>query len=166
MSKRPYKSTALRALEGGRSNSLPKPETALESEPKFIPTIPKPPPHLDTQAKKTYKKLAALFERAGMGTAADADALAALSQIQSRLVALQKEIKTSGGPIQTIHRTRTGKDGVVETTEIRQAHPLLVVERQYFDKFLVYAKQFGLTPVARVGLTINSRDDNGVDYTR
>jgi len=143
------KSTKLRAIEGGRSNSLPKPEILLAKEPKYPPKFPPPPVDLDTQAKKVYKRLAKLMEKAGLGTAGDGDALAVLAQVRSRIAKVHEQMKKK--------KSYVG-DGEVRT--------LVSMEKAYYSLFLTYAKQFGLTPVGRVGLTVNADTEDGEDYLR
>jgi len=149
MPKRPIKPTKLRALEGGRSHSLPKPEDVLESEPQPRPKAPKCPPDLDKEAKKAWRKLAPTLERLGLLTEADGWAFANLCQIRSRLVAIHKFLKRAPALVQ----------------DNQKPSPLVVLERQYYQIFRMYAAEFGLTPRGRVGLVVGSGDDDdGEDF--
>ena len=91
MSKRPQKPTALRKLEGGRSNSLPKPGDVDEPMPQ--PVAPKCPRHLDRRAKKHWNNLAETLERLGLLTEIDRSAFSRLVSLQSRLELIEINLK-------------------------------------------------------------------------
>ena len=91
MSKRPYKPTALRALEGGRSNSLPRPEDVAEPKPES--TAPPVPRELDTRAKKVWKDLAPKLERLGLLTEIDGGAFAILCQSHGFIAQLHEDLR-------------------------------------------------------------------------
>jgi len=144
MSKRPYKPTSLRALEGGRSHSLEKPEKAMEKEAKPYPLAPKIENSIDKNAKEIWEELAPKLERLGLLTEIDGLTFAALCQLAARMREFWKELKTE-------------KD-----TDIRAK--LMKTERQYYQNFLKFAKEFGLSPLGRTGLTINTEhEDEGAD---
>ena len=158
MSKRPYKSTQLSKLEGGRAKCLEDPDKLLEKEPKFKPLLPDAPDDLDDEGKKIYKRLKNILEKAHLATEGDADALAILAQIRSRLVAIHNFIKADNQSL--VQETqRPAPDGGVNI-EYKQS-PYAVMEKQYYQLFRMFAKEFGLTPIGRVGLAVNS--DKGGD---
>lgn len=159
MSKRPYKSTQLRKLEGGRAHCLEDPDKLLDKEPKFKPTLPDAPDDLDDEAKKIYKRLKGILEKANLATEGDTDALAILAQIRSRLVAIHNKIKTEHETL--VQPVRKNDDD--EQSEIKPS-AYVVMEKQYYQLFRMFAKEFGLTPIGRVGLTVGTEpEDDGLD---
>ena len=139
MSKKAQKPTQLRKLEGGRSNSLKKPEDALKTEPKPNPKAPGIPPDIDNEAKEVWKKLAPKLERLGLLCETDGDAFAILCQIRSRLKAIHEFIKDKNASlVQQIERP--SPDGGVKY-EIKPS-PYVVMEKQYYQLFRIYAKEF------------------------
>lgn len=143
MGKRASKPTGLRALEGGRSNSLTKPDQM--NEPKPRPVAPGPPKDIDTRAKKFWKGLAPKLERLGLLTEVDERAFAVLCQVQSFIFQLQDDLRQ------------------MQLFEDKAEH--LKELRQLYQVFRQYAGEFGLTPRGRVGLTVGGGfgDDEGKD---
>jgi len=161
MSKRPYKSTRLRKLEGGRAHCLEDPDKLLDKEPKFKPTLPDAPDDLDDEAKRIYGRLKKILEKANLATEGDMDALAILAQIRSRLVSIHNKIKTKHKTLVQATRKKDEEDN--EYSEIKPS-AYVVMEKQYYQLFRMFAKEFGLTPVGRVGLTVGTEpDDDGLD---
>lgn len=146
MSKRPYKPTQLRKLEGGRAHCLEDPDKLLQKEPKFKPVLPDAPDDIDDEGKKIYDRLKRILEKANLATEADSDALAILAQIRSRLVSIHKEIKKEKSLL---------KDN--------KQSPYVVAEKQYYQLFRMFAKEFGLTPVGRIGLAVGTDADEDDD---
>ena len=169
MAKRPYKPTKLRALEGGRSNSLKKPGKVLEKEPQPRPVAPKCSPDIDTQAKKVWKDLAPKLERIGLLTETDGDMFAILCQIRSRLVFIIKRIKTIDKGLPRLEKELFGvvgdsKEVLAQKADLYQTITsmrgekvfLMKEERLYSANFKSYAGEFGLSPRSRVGLVIGA----------
>lgn len=141
----PAKPHKLKVLEGNRGK-----KKMPADEPRPRPVAPsKPPPDLDTQAKKTWKKLAPQLERLGVLTEVDGDAFAHLCQIRSRLIAIHKQLKKKTEIL------------VVAGKHSEAQNVLLVAEKQYYQLFRLYCHEFGLTPRARVGLSV--KPDPGKD---
>lgn len=158
MSQRPYKPTALRALEGGRSHSLPKPGNEAEVKPS--PIAPPIPSDIDTQAKKVWGRLAPKLVRLGLLTETDGDAFANLCQIRSRLVSIYKFIKKENRSLVQESEKPSPDGGVFYEYK---PSPYIIMEKQYLDLFRKYASEFGLTPRARVGLTVGTKEGEGDD---
>lgn len=158
MSKRPYKPTALRKIEGGRSNSLPKPDDV--DEPKPTPKAPKCPTDLDKEAKKVWKQLAQKLERMGLLTEVDGAAFANLCQIRSRLIAIHKFIKDNNASLVQEIQKPAADGGVI--FEYKPS-PYVVMEKQYYQLFRQYAGEFGLSPRGRVGLSVGTDKDGNDD---
>ena len=158
MAKAPYKPTALRAIEGGRSHSLPKPEEV--NEPKPTGKAPPPPTWLDTQGKKAYKTATGKLERVGLMTEVDGDAFAFLCQIRSRLIDIIKYLNKQNRALvqEKVFVDPTGQ----EHHEIKQS-PYAVMEKQYLQLYRQYAAEFGLTPRGRTGLSVGKGKDDGED---
>ena len=148
MGKRASKPTKFRALEGGRSNSLPKPDKLLEKEPQPRPVAPKPPPKLPKAAKKVWRELAPILERLGLLTETDRDSFAGVCKVMGRLRDIMEE---------------TGKADFKMIVD-GKINPLLVEERLLHNQLRMYAPEFGLTPRGRVGLTVGAdKEDDGAD---
>ena len=99
MGKTASKPTKLKALEGNRGRR-PLPENEPEPD-NIIPDMPKT---IDTDAQKTWKKLAPMLKRIGLVTEADGDMLAALCQIQARLSQIHAEMKSANSEIVKLNR--------------------------------------------------------------
>ena len=80
MSKRPYKPTKLKILEGRRGHR-PLPE----NEPMPRPITPEIPDDLDDNAKKVWQRVAPMVGRLGLLTEVDGEMFGGLCQIRSRL---------------------------------------------------------------------------------
>ena len=158
MSKRPSKSTKLRKLEGGRSHSLEDPDKLLEKEPKFKPILPEAPDDIDDEAVRVYGRLKKILEDADLATEADSDALVILSQIRSRIATIHRFIKEENQSL--VQETEKGAQDGGTIKEYKQS-PYAIMEKQYYQLFRMYAKEFGLTPVGRVGLSVNRSDKKG-----
>lgn len=121
MDMRPSKPTELTSLEGGRSNSLPKP--GLMNEPKPRPVAPDPPKVIDTRAKNIWKDLASKLERLGLLTDVDGQMFASFCQIQSFIEQLHDRLR---------QRSLFG-DGMELLKVLRQ---LYQVQRQHAGEFV------------------------------
>lgn len=160
MAKKAYKPTSLRALEGGRSRSLPKPEDV--DEPKPIPKAPSCPSDLDSGAKAVWKKLAPKLEKLGLLTETDGDNFAIVCQIRSRLKSIHKFIKEENPSlVQEIQKPDPDGGTRIEY----KPSPYVVMEKQYYQLFRLAAAEFGLSPRSRVGLSVGAgkEDDSGAD---
>ncbi len=146
MAKRPYKPTAVRALEGARSHSLPNPDKALADEPNPAPAVaPGPPDWLNDDALSTWKRLCVVMEPLGLLTEADLEAFAELCVLHSRVVKLHRICNREVDPV------------VAQKLEYR--------ERLLSDAFRKHAAEFGLTPRGRVGLSVrgHGREKNEME---
>jgi phage terminase small subunit len=132
MSKRPYKPTKLKILEGRRGHR-PLPE----NEPMPRPITPEIPDDLDDNAKKVWQRVAPMVERLSLLTEVDGEMFGGLCQIRSRLQWINNEL------------------GNLNNDEKRLAW-LQKEQRMYLKLFRDYAKEFGLTPVGRIGLAVNT----------
>ena len=155
MSKRPSKPTNLKVLEGNRGKR-PLPE----DEPKPLPKAPKILPDIDDNAKKIWKRLAPKLERLGLLTELDGDNFAILCQIRSRLETIHKFIREENKSLVQITERPDIDSGTRK--EIKPS-PYVVMEKQYYELFRKFSKEFGLSPVGRVGLTVGSGKDKGDD---
>jgi P27 family predicted phage terminase small subunit len=161
MGQRPSKSSKLRSLEGGRSNSLEDPDKLLEKEPKFKPILPDAPQDIDDGAVDVYNRLKRILEDAALATEADSDALVILSQIRSRIATIHEYIKKKNESLVQQTEKPAADGGVIY--ELKQS-PYVVMEKQYYQLFRMYAKEFGLTPVGRVGLSVNPGQKKSDDF--
>jgi len=142
MSKKAYKPTALRKLEGVRSHSLPDPENVKEPQPETI--IPSCPSDISEEAKKVWERLTERLNKVGLFTELDEDTLAILCQIRAFII--------------EIHGLIADEQNAEEKAKLEKRARLLY---QLFEK---YSKQFGMSPVNRVGLTIGKpKEGEGED---
>lgn len=158
MSKRAYKPTKLRSLEGGRSNSLPKPDMVNEVKP--YPKAPDCSKELSEEAQRAWDKLVPKLERLGLLTEVDGEAFGNLCEIYSRLVAIRTYLNKENASL--VQQTeRPAPDG--GTYYEFKKSPYVTMELQYLQAFRMYAKEFGLTPVGRVGLSVGTDEGEGDD---
>jgi len=154
MSKRPYKPTELKVLEGNRGK-------------RKIPTDePKPKPvllddvlaHFDeeTEAKTVAERLAPILTNLGLLTSADIDTFWILCLIRARLSAINKFIREENKSLVQAAEKPSPDGGVF--LEYKPS-PYSIMEKQYFELFRKFAKEFGLTPVGRIGLSVKKPKD-------
>jgi phage terminase small subunit len=155
MGKRASKSTTLRALEGGRSNSLPKPDKV--NEPKPRPKAPDIPKDIDPGAKRVWKRLGPKLERLGLLTENDGDMFASLVQIRSRLETIFRRQKKVA---RMIKRAEKDLDYDVLENLLKDRAWLYKEERLYLQLFRMQAAEFGLSPRGRVGLSVGTENDD------
>ena len=158
MSKRAYKPTKLRALEGGISNSLPKPDKANEPQPR--PKMLKCPRSLDKTAKKTWKTLAPILMNLGLLTEVDGGSLSDVCQTRARIIAL-RELLNDPEASMLVCEPRIDKDGGGKYEF--DINGLIREERLQMELYRKQAGEFGLSPRGRVGLAVNAKDDDGAD---
>jgi len=155
MAKGTVKPTKLKLIEGN-----PGKRPLPMDEPKPRPVAPKCPTDIDGEAKRVWKRLAPKLEKMGLLCDTDGDAFANLCQIRSRLIAIHKFIKGKNASL--VQQTeRPALDGGV-SYEIK-ASPYVIMEKQYYQLFRMYACEFGLTPRGRVGLSVGTGEDDGDD---
>jgi len=152
MGRGPHKPTALRALEGGRSHSLPKPDEALAKEPTPAVVCPDPPKELNTRAKKIWKDLGPKLAALGLLTEADEGAFFVLCHELAILRESADALRTRNPLLETEEETK------------RFRH-LEAVFHRTSASFMKNAKEFGCTPRGRVGLVVGSdvNGEQGVD---
>jgi len=160
------KVTSIRKLEGNRGRRpLPDDEPTPEKK------MPDKSSAIDTQASRTWKKLAPIMLRLGLLTEVDGDSFSLLCQWQSRLCSFQKEYKQNTGRMNRIRKDlrlideTMGKAEIKKETrdkldELSELHSrqeyLLKEERMYANLYRQYAQEFGLTPKGRVGLSVST----------
>jgi len=135
MSRRAWKPTRLKVLE----NTIHK-ERLNPNEPQPKVVEQKPPKDLDRDARRVWRKIEPKLRQLGLLTEVDGDALGILCQIRARLV--------------QIHKLIEGTEDMAVRTK------LMADERRYNNQFRQYAKEFGLTPAGRVGLSVNTSADS------
>lgn len=149
------KPTHLKVITGNPGKrSLP------ENEPKPHPTSPQCPGDIDTQAKKTWHRLAPKLERLGLLSEIDGDAFAHLCQIRSRLIAIHNFIKNKNKSLVQVTERPAPDGGVI--MEFKPS-AYVVMEKQYYQLFRMYAAEFGLSPRGRAGLSVGTKEDDGED---
>ena len=99
------------------------------------------PDHLDTEAKREWKRMVKMLQRIRVLTEADGLALANLCQAWSTLVKAQTKLNETGLLLKT-------PSGYV------QQSPLLGIVNQNMDTVLRLSREFGLTPSSRGRLVV------------
>lgn len=161
MGKSAHKPTALRALEGGRSNSLPKPEDVNEVNPQ--PECPKPPRELSTRAKKIWNRLAPKLFRLNLLTEVDEDALFVLC---NDIATIREAVETGESLRKELKKT---EDQLVLSDKEKERISLIMkqfansqtIYRRVSQNYMKHAKEFGLTPRGRVGLVVGGTGNGG-----
>jgi len=154
MSKRPYKPTELKVLEGNRGK-------------RKIPTDePKPKPVLldeilihfieGTEERRVAERLAPILINMGVLTSADIDTFWILCINRARLTAITEFIrKENASLVQMAEKPSADGNHYKEF----KPSPYVTMEKQYFEIFRKFAKEFGLTPVGRIGLSVKKPKD-------
>lgn len=160
MSRGAQKPTSLRALEGGRSHSLPKPDAV--SEPKPAAVAPRKPHGLDADGRYVWSKLAPVLLPLGLLTEADGELFATLCQTAARQEQIREAIKAEevDGKLVLMKTTIRffGRDNSVEEPIV---NPLLIEERKNAELLRKLANDFGMSPRGRAGLVIGDGEDGG-----
>ena len=154
MSKRPYKPTSLKVLEGNRGKRKlpkdePKPEPALKND--VLGHFPE-----GSEARKTAERLFPILDKMGIFTRADIDNFWILCWIRDRLSAISKFLYEENKSLVQASEKPSPDGGVFYEAK---PSPYVVMEKQYMELFRKFAKEFGLTPVGRIGLTVKKPKD-------
>lgn len=132
------KPTALKELQGN-----PGKRPLNKQEPKFNPLIdaPSPPGHLNTYAKKEWKRIIPVLTKVRMLTEADLAAIAVYCQAYGRWVEAEKLVKAKG------FTTVTDKGNVIQRPEVGIANTAM-------RDIVSFAKEFGMTPSSRSNIKV------------
>ena len=154
MGKRASKPTELKILEGNRGKRKlpedePKPPPALESE--VLKHF-----DLEDEAKKVAERLTPILTKMGVLTDADIDTLWILCLIRARLTAINNFIRDHNSSLVQQAEKPSADGGVFHEYK---SSPYVVMEKQYMEMFRKFAKEFGLTPVGRIGLSVKKPKD-------
>jgi P27 family predicted phage terminase small subunit len=128
---RPRKPTNLKVLEGN-----PGKRPLPENEPKPVPIAPPCPAHLDSRAKKEWKRITPELEHLGLLTRIDMAALAAYCQAYSRWIEAEKMIRKHG----MLVKNQKGYPVV---------SPYMAIINKSLEQMKSYLTEFGLTPASR-----------------
>ncbi len=98
-----------------------------------------------------WKRLAPQLTRIGLLTEIDGDMLAGVCVLRSRLIFLGEKLRARDRrSLLAVRETEGGK--------VPFPHPYTVMERQYFQLFRMFAREFGLSPLARTGLSVGTEE--------
>lgn len=149
---RPRKPTALKVLEG---NPGKRPLPQNEPKPAPVVNIPKPPPWLNSDGKKAWKRLAPELQRLGLLTVVDMEAFAAACQSYGIWVECERFFKKknpeTGEPYGRTYEytNKAGAVNIVPRPEVR-------IGQQAIKNFIALMTEFGLSPSSRAGLDIKT----------
>jgi P27 family predicted phage terminase small subunit len=126
--------TALRVLEGNRGH---RPPPAHEPQPR--PVTPKMPAHLDSIARREWRRLVPILTDMRVLTETDGINLALLCQTYSRLIQAQQALSKSSLLLKT-------SSGYV------QQSPLISIISAATEQLVKLCREFGLSPASRCRL--------------
>lgn len=116
-----------------------------EREPRFEIAIPTPPKHLDAEARKEWRRVAAMLYQSRVLTPADRAALAVYCVAYSRWVSAELTVQKYGTVL------KSDKQGLYQS-------PYLSVANRAIDTMLKAAAEFGLTPASRSRIKVDEGD--------
>jgi P27 family predicted phage terminase small subunit len=120
------------------------------AEPKPARVIPSPPEHLSPDARVAWGRFAAILDRSGVLTEADAAALEQVAETYAEIVALRQDIAVNGR-FQVVETKAGG-----EMERMRPAYSALMDADRRLKAWLV---EFGQTPAARSKVKSNGGED-------
>lgn len=141
------KPTALRLLEG---NLGKRPLNEHEPKPRAI--APRCPRHLDSEARREWRRITPILLRMRVLTEADEYTLANLCQAYSTLMKAQRKLTETGLLLKT-------PSGYV------QQNPLLGIVNRCMDTITRLSREFGLTPASRTQLMADTGTNSGNNDT-
>jgi P27 family predicted phage terminase small subunit len=145
MAGRRPKPTHLKLIAG---NPGKRPLNAAEPKPARV--IPSPPEHLSPDARVAWGRFAAILDRSGVLTEADAAALEQVAETYAEIVALRQDI-AANGRFQVVETKAGG-----EMERMRPAYSALMDADRRLKGWLV---EFGQTPAARSKVKSNGGED-------
>jgi P27 family predicted phage terminase small subunit len=122
------------------------------AEPKPARVIPSPPEHLSPDARVAWGRFAAILDRSGVLTEADAAALEQVAETYAEIVALRQDI-AAHGRFQVVETKAGG-----EMERMRPAYSALMDADRRLKAWLV---EFGQTPAARS--KVKAHDGEGAE---
>ena len=124
-----------------------------KKEPKPTPIVktPKPPPWMNPEGKKAWKRLSPELERLGLLTTADLETFTAACQSYGLWVECEQYLKKHG-------RTYGYTNKAGETNDI--ARPEVKIGQKALDQFKGLMSEFGLSPAARTRIEVRSPEED------
>ena len=139
---RKRKPHAIKKLEGSRWADT-------DSEPNIDPAIPTCPQHLNTEARREWKRITPLLKKAGLLTLIDRAAVSAYCSLWSRLIESEETLKKFG----TIIKSPSG---------FPMVNPALQIANTSMKLMGKYLTEFGMSPSSRprVAISGDKKDDD------
>jgi P27 family predicted phage terminase small subunit len=131
----------------------------LEAEPKAVHGLPPCPRHLNGLARRAWSFWTEELEFMGLDRRPDAMMLEGACLNYARAVQAEKVIDRVG-PV--ITESIVTDDGQVVVLRVK-AHPAGTIAVKRWTLVKGFCTEFGLSPVSRVRLTIEKKDDSDVD---
>jgi len=125
-----------------------------EDEPKLESDIPNCPVWVKGIARRKYKELTKLLNTMGVLTKIDRNALARYCDTWAWWREAREFIKKNG----MVYVTYTGGDGNEKKIKYIQQFPQVNIANKLAAQLGRLEAEFGLTPSARAGMTINKKD--------
>lgn len=139
-----------------RGNPSKKSAADLDQANVRVPVeVPKIPQHLGSAARAEWTRITPHLVAAGLVTALDRAALAAYCQAWGEWALLEARVKQLMAEPATSGSGRKGADALIDVTPsgYKQVSALAQARDRALDRMLRFAKEFGLTPAARIQST-------------
>ena len=129
-----------------------------KNEPKPPATIPKCPEHLDKEAQAEWKRMAKEFKSLGILTQLDKAIFAVYCETFSTWAKATKMIQEKGMVFSTPGKTKTHKDGSVETMGggFPIQNPYFPIANKAKEQMMKALIEMGMTPSSRARVKITS----------
>lgn len=139
------KPTALKIVQGN-----PGKRALNKREPKPARKKPTCPQWLSKEAKKAFRELARYLDNAGIITIVDGKALELLTEAYSEWKAARQVVQEKGATYSTI---------TLQGAEMIRPRPEVGIAQDAWKRIKSILPEFGLTPSARVRLTVDQIED-------
>lgn len=128
-------------LRGGASHTHRKAKNEGQG---LAPKIPSCPQHLDSVAKKEWKRVSKALFSLGMVTELDRGILAAYCEAYSRWVTAVNFLNIDGL--------------VIDDGEVSRVNPYIKIAKEAYDQMVKTGALFGMSPSSRASLSIASQN--------
>jgi P27 family predicted phage terminase small subunit len=136
----PRKPTGLKIVEGTFRK-----DRAAPNEPKPRVTIPRPPPHLSSEARSEWRRVSHELYLLGLLSRIDRAALAAYCECWSDWVDASKMCATVDGKDRKVMKTQAGN--LVE-------NPYFSIKKRSMELMHKFLTEFGMTPASRSQINV------------
>lgn len=155
------KPTALKKLEGNPGKrALPKDEPN-HAVPKRQPP---PPTHLNKEAKKHFKRIAARLIKVRVFTENDVENLALWCAAYADIVEADKHIQQEGHVVKTYGTVKDDEGNYVNVVIGSKANPWVAILQKAWERLKSLNAEFGMTPASRTRIQALPEEKKGDDW--